>query len=192
MRGRYIMEPEDRKEIVRLYKSGESQTEIARHTGFSRTAVKLTIRDEIGQYTEKDPSFIQKEEIEPKFMAKRKSYKELEQEVLKLFDEGKLAEDIVKSVKALTISEIKEILAAHKRLSANCLEKRPATVNEIRKFAASVKPGDKYNIKVNIYDSFHGERIKFLPVVIQKTYPNIVITDKGTYTYVDLYLGIKE
>lgn len=191
MHGRYIMEPDDRKEIVRLYKSGESQTDIAMRTGFSRTIVKLTIRDEIGQYTEKDPAFIEKE-ITPKFVSNRKSYKELEQDVLRLFEEGKLIDDIVKSVRSLTVSEVKYILAAHRKISSTCLEKKPATVSEIKKFASTVKVGDKFNIKVNIYDSYHGERIKFLPVIIKETYPNIVITDKGSYTYIDLYLGIKE
>ena len=67
--------------------------------------------------------------------------------------------------------------------------KKSVEMSDVRKFAASIKVGDVFTVRSYFHD-IRKDRLeeKFVTATVQKKYRNVVLTDKGSYSYVDLYL----
>lgn len=199
-RTRFIVEVEDKEEIVRLYKRGFSIAEISVVTGFSDTTVRRLVKENTGKYTEIDPASDRGQRIiktnsdklvfTPK--EERKSEEDLNQQVISLYSKGYSINDIITEVKDLTRTEIENILfdkGMIERDSEGRRIKKSIEMSDVRKFAASIKVGDVFTVRSYFHDIRKaGLEEKFVTATVQKKYKNVVLTDKGSYSYVDLYL----
>ena len=59
---------------------------------------------------------------------------------------------------------------------------------DVREFAKSIKVGDKFTVREYFHDLKNSYTEDLTTAVVQKKYRNVVLTDKGSYSYVDLYL----
>lgn len=199
-RTRCIVEVEDKEEIIRLYKRGFSIAEISVVTGFSDTTVRRLIKENTGKYTEIDPASDRGQRIiktnsdklvfTPK--EERKSEEDLNQQVISLYSKGYSINNIITEVKDLTRTEIENILfdkGMIERDSEGRRIKKSVEMSDVRKFAASIKVGDAFTVRNYFHDLRKSElEEEFVTATVQKKYRNVVLTDKGSYSYVDLYL----
>lgn len=103
-------------------------------------------------------------------------------------DEDLIGKLIGKS-QILTRTEIINILADHGHINAEdyldpVVIKRPEPKIGFEEFKKTLKVGDVFRIR-----SSRGDRR--IRVTIQKIYPHVVTTDKGTYQIAELYIGKK-
>ena len=199
-RTRSIVEVEDKEEIIRLYKRGFSIAEISVVTGFSDTTVRRLVKENTGKYTEIDPASDRGQRIiktnsdklvfTPK--EERKSEEDLNQQAISLYSKGYSINDIIAEVKDLTRTEIENILfdkGMIERDSEGRRIKKSVEMSDVRKFAASIKVGDAFTVRNYFHDLRKSElEEEFVTATVQKKYKNVVLTDKGSYSYVDLYL----
>ena len=199
-RTRFIVEVEDKEEIIRLYKRGFSIAEISVVTGFSDTTVRRLVKENTGKYTEIDPASDRGQRIiktnsdklvfTPK--EERKSEEDLNQQVISLYSKGYSINNIITEVKDLTRTEIENILfdkGMIERDSEGRRIKKSVEMSDVRKFAASIKVGDTFTVRNYFHDLRKaGLEEEFVTATVQKKYRNVVLTDKGSYSYVDLYL----
>lgn len=186
---RVVMEQSDKAEIIELYESGTPMKKIAASTGFTYIAVKNVIMNATSYYTEVHPKFMKKESAVYAPKTVRKSADELKQQVLDLYDKGKSINEIIAASKALTRTEIEQILFDSKKVK-NGLENisKAVSAEQIKAFTAKVRKGQKYRIKNSDFGQFKD---KYIDVTVVKLYQNMVQTDKGYFKYSDLYYGKK-
>lgn len=199
-RTRFIVEVEDKEEIIRLYRRGFSIAEISVVTGFSDTTVRRLVKENTGKYTEIDPAsdrgkrIIKTNSDKLVFTPKeeRKSEEDLNQQVISLYSKGYSINNIITEVKDLTRTEIENILfdkGMIERDSEGRRIKKSVEMSDVRKFAASIKVGDVFTVRNYFHDLRKAElEEEFVTATVQKKYRNVVLTDKGSYSYVDLYL----
>ena len=195
---RHIVEKSDLEQVTGLYKKGISIQKISRYTGYSELIVRNIIKGNLGKYTDVDPNANKKaykDELKKinSYKPKRLSEKELEEMVLKLHDEGKTINEIVTITKALMVSEVKQILFDADRINNDEDDHltKSISVNDVRSFANSIKPGDRITFRTNIYDRRSCDP-EYKTIVVQKKYPNLVLaSDTNTYSYTDLFIGLK-
>lgn len=198
-RSRHIVEPEDKEEIIALYRKGFSVTEISRVTGFLDSIVRALIKDNTGKYTEIDPSSKRgKKIIQNKYgkasipgNAKRKSSEELKNQIIDLYSKNYSIDDIITEIRDLTRTEIETILFDAGKIendSEGHRIKRSIDMADVREFAKSIKVGDKFTVMEYFHDLKKSYTEDMTTAVVQKKYRNVVLTDKGSYSYVDLYL----
>lgn len=185
----YILEASDKAKIIELYRKGIPMGKIARLTGYHWNTVRSVVKNETGNYTEVDPKFPKKDE-KPIYVAKtrRKTEEQLKKEVITLYESGKSVDEIISISKALTRSEIEQILFDKGKIEDDTGKfTKAASVDQIKEFAATVKPGDKFRISTSNYNSTY--EYKYINVTVNKTYNKLVSTDKGYFNYADLYYG---
>lgn len=198
-RSRHIVELEDKEEIIALYRKGFSVTEISRVTGFLDSIVRALIKDNTGKYTEIDPSSKRgKKIIQKKYgkasipdTAKRKSSEELKNQIIDLYSKNYSIDDIITEIRDLTRTEIETILFDAGKIekdSEGHRIKRSIDMADVREFAKSIKVGDKFTVREYFHDLKNSYTEDLTTAVVQKKYRNVVLTDKGSYSYVDLYL----
>lgn len=186
---RVVMEQSDKAEIVKLYEDGTSMKKIAASTGFTYLAVKNAIKSTTGCYTEVHPKFIKKDSVIDVPKTIRKSAEELKNEVIDLYDKGKSINEIISTTKALTRSEIEQILFDSKKAKEGLDNiSKAVSVDQIKDFSTKVKKGQKYRIKNS---NFGLIKDRYIDVTVVKLYQNMVQTDKGYFKYSDLYYGKK-
>lgn len=200
-RKRFIVEVEDKEEIIRLYRRGFSISEISIVTGFSDSTVRGLIKENTGKYTEIDPASDRGQRIiktnsdrlvfTPK-KDERKSEEELKDQVIALHSKGYSINKIISEVKDLTRTEIENILfdkGLIERDSEGRRIKKSVDMSDIRKFAKSIKIGDVFTVRAYFHDLRKAElEEEYVTATVQKKYRNVVLTDKGSYSYIDLYL----
>lgn len=186
---RVVMEQSDKAEIVKLYEDGTPMKKIAASTGFTYLAVKNAIKSTTGCYTEVHPKFIKKDSVTDVPKTIRKSAEELKNEVIDLYDKGKSINEIISTTKALTRSEIEQILFDSKKAKEGLDNiSKAVSVDQIKDFSTKVKKGQKYRIKNS---NFGLIKDRYIDVMVVKLYQNMVQTDKGYFKYSDLYYGKK-
>lgn len=187
----YILEASDKAKIIELYRKGIPMARIARLTGYHHNTVRSVVKKETGNYTEINPKFPKKDdEIIYTAKARRKTEEELKKEVLALYEEGKSVDEIIVKTKALTRTEIEQILFDKGKIEDDTGKfVKAASVEQVREFASTVRRGDRFRISTSIYNSTYADR--YINVTVQATYRNFVTTDKGTFSYADLYYGKK-
>lgn len=186
---RVVMEQSDKAEIVKLYEDGTPMKKIAASTGFTYLAVKNAIKSTTGCYTEVHPKFIKKDSVTDVPKTIRKSAEELKNEVIDLYDKGKSINEIISTTKALTRSEIEQILFDSKKAKEGLDNiSKAVSADQIKDFSTKVKKGQKYRIKNS---NFGLIKDRYIDVTVVKLYQNMVQTDKGYFKYSDLYYGKK-
>ena len=187
----YILEASDKAKIIELYRKGIPMTKIARLTGYHHNTVRSVVKNETGHYTEVDPKFLKKDdEVVYTAKAHRKTEEELKKEVISLYEEGKSVDEIIIKTKALTRSEIEQILFDNGKIEDDTGKfVKAASVEDIREFASTVKCGDRFKISNGNYNTTYDDR--YIVVTVQNTYKNLVSTNKGYFNYADLFYGKK-
>lgn len=187
----YILEASDKAKILELYRKGIPMTKIGRLTGYHHNTVRSVVKNETGHYTEVDPKFLKKDdEVVYTAKAHRKTEEELKKEVIYLYEEGKSVDEIIIKTKALTRSEIEQILFDNGKIEYDTGKfVKAASVEDIREFASTVKCGDRFKISNGNYNTTYDDR--YIVVTVQNTYKNIVATNKGYFNYADLFYGKK-
>ena len=114
----------------------------------------------------------------------------LRKEVLSLYEEGKSVDEIIIKTKALTRTEIEQILFDKGKIEDDTGKfVKAASVEDIREFASTVKRGDRFKISNGNYNTTYADR--YIVVTVQNSYKNLVATDKGYFSYADLFYGKK-
>lgn len=187
----YILEASDKAKILELYRKGIPMTKIARLTGYHHNTVRSVVKNETGYYTEVNPKFPKKDdEVVYTAKAHRKTEEELKKEVLALYEEGKSVDEIIIKTKALTRSEIEQILFDKGKIEDDTGKfVKAASVEDVREFASTVKRGDRFKISNGNYNTTYDDR--YIVVTVQNTYKNLVATNKGYFNYADLFYGKK-
>ena len=187
----YILEASDKAKILELYRKGIPMTKIGRRTGYHHNTVRSVVKNEIGHYTEVDPKFPTKDdEVIYTAKAHRKTEEELKKEVLSLYEEGKSVDEIIIKTKALTRTEIEQILFDKGKIKDDTGKFiKAASVEDVREFASTVKRGDRFKISNGNYNTTYDDR--YIVVTVQNTYKNLVSTNKGYFNYADLFYGKK-
>lgn len=181
-----LISREDRAVVLALFSSGAPTSKIYAQTGFGESIVRTIILDMVDNYATNPAS----DQLQTPVVYKRKTEKQLVDETLSLFDTGCSIAQIVDITRELTISEVEQILVDNDRIPITAEHQKTFNVNDIQKFAATVQVGDIFAVRHEEGD-YYSSRYTFIPVTIEGKYPNIVMTDKGSYTYVDLFLGKK-
>lgn len=187
----YILEESDKAKIIELYRKGIPIAKIGKLTGYHHNTVRSVVKNETGHYTEVDPKFPTKDD-EVIYIAKahRKTEEELKKEVLALYEEGKSVNEIIIKTKALTRTEIEQILFDKGKIEDDTDKfVKAASVEDIKEFASTVKRGDRFKISTENYNTTYADR--YIVVTVQNTYKNLVATDKGYFNYADLFYGKK-
>lgn len=195
---RHIVEKSDLEQVTGLYKKGISVQKISKYTGYSELIVRNIIKNNLGKYTDVDPSANRKshEDALKKTTShehKRLNEKELKEMALKLYDDGKTVNEIVSITKALTVSKVEQILFDADKIDNDEDHHltKSVSVNDVRSFANSIKPGDRITLRTNIYER-RSCTPEYKTIVVRKKYPNFVLTsDATTYSYIDLFMGLK-
>lgn len=188
----YILEASDKAKIIELYRKGIPMAKIARLTGYHHNTVRSVVKKETGNYTEVNPKFHKNSDDEIIYTAKahRKTEEELKKEVLALYEEGKSLDEIITKTKALTRTEIEQILFDKGKIEDDTGKfVKAASVEQVREFASTVRRGDRFRISTTIYNTSYADR--YIVVTVRNTYKNLVATDKGYFSYADLYYGKK-
>lgn len=187
----YILEASDKAKIIELYRKSIPMTKIARLTGYHHNTVRSVVKNETGHYTEVDPKFLKKDdEVVYTAKAHRKTEEELKKEVISLYEDDKSVDEIIIKTKALTRSEIEQILFDNGKIEDDIGKfVKAASVEDIREFASTVKCGDRFKISNGNYNTTYDDR--YIVVTVQNTYKNLVSTNKGYFNYADLFYGKK-
>ena len=187
----YILEASDKAKIIELYRKGIPMTKIARLTGYHHNTVRSVVKNETGHYTEVDPKYPKKDdEVIYTAKAHRKTEEELKKEVIALYEEGKSVDEIIIKTKALTRTEIEQILFDKGKIEDDTGKfVKAASVEDVREFASTVKRGDRFMVSTGNYNTTYAS--KYIDVTIQNTYKNLVATNKGYFNYADLFYGEK-
>ena len=187
----YILEASDKAKILELYRKGIPMTKIGRLTGYNHNTVRSVVKNETGCYTEVNPKFPKKDdEVVYTAKAHRKTEEELKKEVISLYEEGKSVDEIIIKTKALTRTEIEQILFDKGKIEDDTGKfVKAASVEDVREFASTVKRGDRFKISNGNYNTTYDDR--YIVVTVQNTYKNLVSTNKGYFNYADLFYGKK-
>ena len=187
----YILEASDKAKILELYRKGIPMTKIARLTGQHHNTVRSVVKNATGHYTEVHPKYPKKDdEVIYTAKAHRKTEEELKKEVLSLCEEGKSVDDIIIKTKALTRTEIEQILFDKGKIEDDTGKfVKAASVEDVREFASTVKRGDRFKISTGNYNTTYADR--YIVVTVQNTYKNLVATNKSYFNYADLFYGKK-
>ena len=187
----HILEASDKAKIIELYRKGIPMVKIGKLTGYHYNTVRKVVKNETGHCTEVDPKFSKKDdEVIYTAKAHRKTEEELKKEVLSLYEEGKSVDEIIIKTKALTRTEIEQILFDKGKIEDDTDKfVKAASVEDIREFASTVKRGDRFKISTENYNTTYADR--YIVVTVQNTYKNLVATDKGYFNYADLFYGKK-
>ena len=184
---RYIVEIEDADQMIRLYNNGMSMSDIAYILNYNRSTVKSVIKSHTGKYLEqivKTPKNTkEKDHITGSAMERRKTEEEINNEVLRLYDNGVSIPNIITKLRSVCNSEVKQILVDAGRIKPDYQTHKSITSKGIDSFIKTVNPGDKFKIRLNGYG--YGKAI-----TVSKLYKRFVTTtDNESFTYVDLYIG---
>jgi len=182
---RYVVQPEDVKNIVSMYKRGKSIQMISILLNFTERTVKSVIKQELGMYSDKyvDP-YKKKEPRKP-------TQYEIEKDtIISMYKSGKTIKEISNELKIVDMY-VESVLVGAKLINPILMAKGPfITIYDIRRFRDyEVQIGSRYVIRQQIEDDFGNIKSKKIVAKVLKKYPYIVTTDKGTFQYFDLYIN---